>query len=461
MRPNLLKRLVCACLLTSQLLISSTVFGRSGGGAIAGGGGDATEERVDEIRSDLLKWINDGGAKDLILPETLSYEEYVEKMTHILQPQQVVVGFVEKDDDSNVELQVNVSGMPKTCRGFLSILDSRPHILCNISRFKNTTDSEQYKLIHHEYAGLMNIESNDEAASDYKVSSQITDYLTLQTVLRLAVKTKPRDESSEELEMIMTKNKYLGNQKFEVEFTLSNSENVLQVSLENSDKKTTKMPKVILNKKNNFSFSRIIDTASYDSVNHWDISYPNVVIQFTDGTLEVLSRIEYLAPRNLFDHNSFYGFGEREIEGIIKAKILGSELSMKPSFREDNRKPIMVKNYKIKYEISFNSSAIDLSPYSGVIITSNNNENTELLSDDPRELASFIDSQKIKKEILFIQRIKESFLVWRSPINDYYQIRADDSSGVNAFTIKFIKKDNLLDYKIGILRISDDDPKRI
>ena len=109
-------------------------------------------------------------------------------MKEILQPKNVVIGFVDKDDEKNDELKVVVGGVAKTCRGFVSHLDSRPHILCNISRFKNTSESDQYKLIHHEFAGLTNVENNEGAASDYAVSSQIIDFLIPETVLRLAVK---------------------------------------------------------------------------------------------------------------------------------------------------------------------------------------------------------------------------------------------------------------------------------
>lgn len=178
------------CLLSAQLVIFSTMaFAKSsGGGVIGGGGGDASELRVNEIRSDILKWINEGGSKGLNLQNVLTQEEYISQMTDILQPKKVVIGFVEKDDEVTDELKVSVNGEPKTCRGFISVIDFKPHILCNISRFASTSDSDQYKLIHHEFAGLAKIENNDGAASDYFVSSQITDYLRIQTVLKLAVK---------------------------------------------------------------------------------------------------------------------------------------------------------------------------------------------------------------------------------------------------------------------------------
>jgi hypothetical protein len=167
--------------------LSTTAYSKTMGGD-SGGGGDASESRVDDIREDILTWINAGGARGLKLPAEMKYEDYVSKMSNILQPQNVVVTFIEKDDSTNEELQVSVDGKPKTCRGFYSKLDKTPHILCNISRFAATADAKQYKLIHHEFAGLVNVEKNDKAASDYSLSSQITEYLSLQSVLKLAVK---------------------------------------------------------------------------------------------------------------------------------------------------------------------------------------------------------------------------------------------------------------------------------
>lgn len=204
MKAKLLKPLMVVSAICLQLSTFSSVYASSGG-AIAGGGGDATEIRVDEIRSDILNWINQDGAKELNLPSNMTYEKYVKQMKNILEPKKVIVSFLEKDDRENNELQVNVNGVPKTCRGFISTLDLLPHIICNISRFENTSESKQYELIHHEFAGLVNVENNIGAASDYFISSQITDYLTEQTVLKLSVKGKGKRilDYHEELPLIV------------------------------------------------------------------------------------------------------------------------------------------------------------------------------------------------------------------------------------------------------------------
>lgn len=179
-------KILITFVLSSVLAFSA--MAKSKKGTETGGGGDASEARVNEIRTDILNWINDKGAVGLNFPPELSYGEYVESMLEILAPQKVIIGFVEEDHRSNPELMVSVKGIPKTCRGFISKINSAPHIICHIARFKNTPDAEQYRLIHHEYAGLAGVEENIGAASDYRISSQLTDFLIPQIVLKLAIR---------------------------------------------------------------------------------------------------------------------------------------------------------------------------------------------------------------------------------------------------------------------------------
>jgi hypothetical protein len=159
-------------------------------GGVSGGGGDASEARVNEIREDILNWISQGGAQSLTLPSRLNLEQYQSQMTAVLAPQAVVVSFVTQAQEAattDPELKVTVDGQPKTCRGFISVTDQRPHVLCNTERFAATGEAEQYRLIHHEYAGLAGVELNNGAASDYEISRQLTNYLVPEIRLRLAV----------------------------------------------------------------------------------------------------------------------------------------------------------------------------------------------------------------------------------------------------------------------------------
>ncbi len=162
-------------------------------GGLDSGGGDAAEVRIDDIRVDLLGWIIAERAASLSLPQGITYEMYVQQMTSVLQRHAVVIGMVSTLEESTTqdsERRVMVDGQLKTCRGFTSVKDHHPHILCSIERFVATSESDQYVLIHHEYAGLTGIEQNQGASSDYEVSKQITDYLTRTTVLKLAIKLK-------------------------------------------------------------------------------------------------------------------------------------------------------------------------------------------------------------------------------------------------------------------------------
>jgi hypothetical protein len=180
-----MKTLLLTAIVISNLLTIAPAFAALGNSS--GGGGDEREERVNSIRADIYKWIENGGSNGLKLPNGMFLKEYNEAMLDILTNKKVIVSFVADDNSQDEELRVLVNGTPKTCRGFISKKDSQKHILCNIPRFDNTSESGQYRLIHHEYAGLARVEQNEGAASDYYISSQITNYLTEQKVLRLAV----------------------------------------------------------------------------------------------------------------------------------------------------------------------------------------------------------------------------------------------------------------------------------
>lgn len=187
MITNKMKTLALVLGLSTSALMNYSFAAEKKGGD-SGGGGDALEERVNEIRSDLSKWIKAGGSKGLKFTNGFTLEEYNDEMLQILKSKRVIVGFVENDDSKDEELRVVVNGIPKTCRGFISKKDNNEHILCSIPRFNKTSESEQYKLIHHEYAGLVRVEQNEGAASDYEISTQITQYLAQEMVLRLAIK---------------------------------------------------------------------------------------------------------------------------------------------------------------------------------------------------------------------------------------------------------------------------------
>ena len=143
-----------------------------------GGGGDASEMRVNDIRSDIASWISAGGADALSFENSqTNLNSYKSEMNKVLLPHAVIVTFTNEE--------VRVEKEPKTCRGYIE--EEKYHISCNIDRFKVLNAPEQYRLVHHEYAGLAGVESNVGASSDYVLSDQITESLRKTTVYKLAV----------------------------------------------------------------------------------------------------------------------------------------------------------------------------------------------------------------------------------------------------------------------------------
>lgn len=168
-------------------------------GTNSGGGGDASEIGIDQIRSDILKWIENGGPSAFkVFPAEISLETYINRMTQVLQPHAVVIGFVttqQENQTADPELRVYVNGQPKQCRSFISKKDRKPHILCNFDRYPKG-GADQYRLIHHEFAGLVRIEKNEGASSDYVFSNQLTDFLVPEVIYRLAINPNQSEQTN-------------------------------------------------------------------------------------------------------------------------------------------------------------------------------------------------------------------------------------------------------------------------
>ena len=182
------KNILVGVALVSSLL-SVTVLADKGGSTGVGGGGDtACEQRISDVRQDILSWIQQGGSQGLdFSKEGLSLTDYNSKMLAVLANHAVVVGCLNETQDNPNPVQVN--NVPKTCRGYVSVVDNLQHIDCDLQRFTTaTSESDQYSLVHHEFAGLAGVEKNIGASSDYDISNQITEYLVSETVLKLAIK---------------------------------------------------------------------------------------------------------------------------------------------------------------------------------------------------------------------------------------------------------------------------------
>ncbi len=163
---------------------SSKVFSASTGGSEGTGGGDPCEDRIKNVRDDIRSWILNGGAKNLKLGIGMSVKSYEEKMLFAMESTKIeCVGPGDKQHP------VKVNGTAKVCR--FDKFRSGSRITCDVTKFQGLGEADQYMLVHHEYAGIADIEKPDGDDSNYAVSNQISAYLVDQVVKRLAVKTLP------------------------------------------------------------------------------------------------------------------------------------------------------------------------------------------------------------------------------------------------------------------------------
>jgi hypothetical protein len=147
------------------------------GGDNVGNGGDLCELRFQNVRNDIASWIINGGSSGLNLSKEISLNKYNNKMLSSISQARV----------SCVEEKLFVGSAEKTCKNQVN-QQGTPIITCNIERFMNSNESDQYVLVHHEYAGLSGFEINEDEGSNYFISDQITGYLETQEVKKLAVK---------------------------------------------------------------------------------------------------------------------------------------------------------------------------------------------------------------------------------------------------------------------------------
>ncbi|MEK6705049.1 MAG: hypothetical protein AABZ06_04625 [Bdellovibrionota bacterium] len=146
-------------------------------------GGDLCEKRIKEIRDDMDAWIQKGGSAYLKLPEGISLEEYNSTM----QAQFSETALNITCGEGPVYLDPLNKRHPKTCKNFVDTAGVK-QIECDLDLFMNkTSESDQYVLMHHEFAGLAGFEVNSDASSDYTISAQLTGFLENQVVKRLAI----------------------------------------------------------------------------------------------------------------------------------------------------------------------------------------------------------------------------------------------------------------------------------
>ncbi len=196
---NTPRALTCLAALIALIGLSSTVNAESNEGGISGGGGGFAEIKMKSIRDELLTWVKSPGPSSLDFRKAhgLTEAEYRLKMKDILSNLSVQIGSISAEEESKTndpDLKVRVQNEPKDCRGSLWARDGLPHILCIEKPFMDASSSDQYRMIHHEYAGLIGIEKNIGPNSDYNLSEQLTEYVEPQVTDRLGIKRKHKRE---------------------------------------------------------------------------------------------------------------------------------------------------------------------------------------------------------------------------------------------------------------------------
>lgn len=142
-----------------------------------GNGGDICENRFTIIRNDIQSWMLKGGGVGLNLPQGVSFGTYNQTMLSNISMAKI----------SCTDEKIFIGIGEKTCMNFRGA-DGSLQINCNLNRFMDTSESDQYILVHHEYAGLSGLELNTAEASDYRISNQISYFLEDQIVKKLVIK---------------------------------------------------------------------------------------------------------------------------------------------------------------------------------------------------------------------------------------------------------------------------------
>lgn len=163
-------------ILTSLLSLHGWAVGHD-----QGGGGDLCEDRIKIVRDDFVTWINDGGPRALSLPSYLDVDQYSSLMLE--QMKKAKIRCVSKGDEG---FPVQVQGIAKTCRFDRDLYQGL--ITCDYDKFRSLRETDQYILIHHEYAGLAQIENPNGDDSNYDISNQISRYLEDRVTKKLVVR---------------------------------------------------------------------------------------------------------------------------------------------------------------------------------------------------------------------------------------------------------------------------------
>lgn len=138
-----------------------------------GNGGDSCEQMIKEISTDIRKWIQSEDYKGLKFPSSLSEKDYRDKM----------LDAIAKTTISCTTKTLFYGNTEKTC------INVKNHMTCDFQRFMDSSSTNQYKLIHHEYAGVAGIETNKDDNSQYFLTNQLSDFLRETYTYKLGIKS--------------------------------------------------------------------------------------------------------------------------------------------------------------------------------------------------------------------------------------------------------------------------------
>lgn len=248
--------------------------------------------------------------------------------------------------------------------------------------------------------------------------------------------SKERSVASERSlpKLTVAKNQYIGDKIFDVEITLSDTNGVKQIILDNKDHDTwacyPRLPKVVLSGSNLVLKKKVKMQENQGNVcdDQRDvIDYDSVIVEFEDGRIEHLKPFNYKFSKGLLTAH----IEQREMKTIkLEEKLIDEE--------EGKENKLVTK--KMLYELGYNVSASDLSDFRGVIFA--NGE--ELISNDSQELADFINSRKHHFRVDKIQDTKvqhwfcypgDCLLTTAKPIKNKFK-----DSKKNTVSVTLIKK---------------------
>lgn len=170
---------ILVLMFTLSMAVQAASISAEAGTRDVGNGGDTCENRIKVIADDFRSWITVDGPAELTLPDGIQVSQYREAMLIAIAAAKVAC----------TSAIISVGSTEKICRNSIDA-SGIPRIQCNREAFLGLASNadDQYRLVHHEYAGLAGLEVTHAEVSDYRISNQIAAFLEDQMVKKLAVK---------------------------------------------------------------------------------------------------------------------------------------------------------------------------------------------------------------------------------------------------------------------------------